>query len=96
MKNLKIMIVCCFGLGTSMVLKLTMDQVLKNHQIEADTFCSDIDTALGQTFDIIVTSRTMVSHFTGRPEPIIVIGDFLSTDEILEKVVPVINKLNIT
>ena len=85
MKQLKIMLVCGFGLGTSMILKLTLDKVLKTENISAVTFCCDENTAKGQDFDLAFTSKEMQKLFTGIEKPIVVIDNFLSQNEVREK-----------
>ncbi len=92
MKKLRIMTVCGFGLGTSLILRMTVDEVLSNHQIKAETFCVDADTAVGQNFDIVITSQDMERLFKDSSKPVVVIDNFLSTDEVEEKALPVIQK----
>lgn len=93
MRILRIMTVCGFGLGTSLILKMTVDEVLQNSNIKAETFCSDADTAVGQNYDLIITSRDMEKLFANVPEPVVVIDNFLSSDEVYEKVIPIIEKI---
>ncbi len=93
MKRLRIMTVCGFGLGTSLVLRMTVDEVLQNHGIKAETFCSDADTALGQNYDLVITSKEMKKIFADVDKPVVVIDNFLSTDEVEEKALPVIEEL---
>ena len=93
MKYLRIMTVCGFGLGTSFVLKMTLDEVLREHHIKAETFCSDADTAMGQRFDLVLTSQEMDHLFTGLEKPVVLIDNFLSADEVEEKTLPVIKHL---
>jgi ascorbate PTS system EIIB component len=90
MKELRIMTVCGFGLGTSLVLKMTVDDVLQKNNIRANTFCSDADTAVGQRYDLVITSREMEKLFTNVPQPVVVVDNFLSAEEIQEKAIPVI------
>ena len=54
MKRLRIMTVCGFGLGSSMILKITLDGVLKENGISAETFCADATTAIGEDFDVVL------------------------------------------
>lgn len=85
MKKPRIMVVCGFGLGSSMVLKLTLDGVLKTEGIEADTFCSDETQAKGEKYDMVFTSKEMSKLFTNIEKPVVVINNFLSKDEVREK-----------
>ena len=93
MKRLRIMVVCGYGLGTSMVLKMTLDDVLNKYQINAETFCSDADTAIGQKFDLVLTSNEISKIFKDQYKPVIIINNFLSSGEVQDKAVPVIQKL---
>lgn len=81
----RIMVVCGFGLGSSMVLKLTLDGVLKEEGLQADTFCSDEIQAKGEKFDMVFTSQEMSKLFKDIDKPVVVITNFLSKDEVREK-----------
>jgi len=85
--------VCGFGLGTSLVLKMTVDKVLKNNSITAETFCADEATAKGQFFDIVFTSKEMSHLFNTSEKPVIVIQNFLSQDEVEKKGLEIIKKI---
>lgn len=93
MKQLRIMVVCGFGLGSSLILKMTLDEVLQAHQLKADTFCSDAETAKGQRFDLVLTSAELTRLFTGIAQPVVVISDFLNKVEVTSKALPVIQEL---
>lgn len=92
MKPLRIMIVCPFGLGTSMVLKMTLDRVLYAYGFQVETFCTSAETIAGQSYDIVLTSKDMVILFKNSRKPIIVIEKYLSEDEVKQKVLPVIRE----
>ena len=85
MKRMKVMIVCGFGLGSSMVLKMTLDDVLKEEGLDVETFCMDSYTARGQDYDLVFTSDEMIHLFKDTKQPKVVIQNFLSKDEIREK-----------
>lgn len=92
MKMLRIMVVCGFGLGSSMVLKLKLDAVLKKYGLQASTFCSDLTTAPGEQYDIVFTSKELLQKFEQDRRPAIAISNFLSEQEIAEKGLPVIQQ----
>ena len=89
----RIMVVCGFGLGSSMVLRMKVDKVLKKHGLKAKTFCADATTAPGQDFDAVFTSKELVDTFEGIEQPIVVIDNFMSEAEVEEKGLPVIKSL---
>lgn len=93
MKKPRIMVVCGFGLGSSMVLKLTLDGVLKAAGIQADTFCSDETQAKGERYDMVFTSRDMSKLFTNVEKPVVVIDNFLSKEEVEQKGLDLVKNL---
>ncbi|MCB2180296.1 PTS sugar transporter subunit IIB [bacterium] len=88
----KVMLVCGFGLGTSLVLKMTLDAVLQEEGLRAQTFCSDEMTAKGQRFDLVITSTEFAGRFMEAGKPVIVIENFLSKEEVRQKCVDEIRK----
>jgi len=92
MKKLRIMTVCGFGLGSSMILKITLDGILKENNIQAETFCADSTTAVGESFDVVFTSRDMSQLFKNVTKPVVVIDNFLSKDEIKAKGLEIVQK----
>ena len=94
MKPIRIMIVCSFGIGTSLILKMTLDEVLKANHIKAETFTSDTDTALGQRFDCVLTSKDLANIFGSKKQPVIIINNFINKDEVEAKIIPVIKQLS--
>ncbi|NJK82399.1 MAG: PTS sugar transporter subunit IIB [Chloroflexaceae bacterium] len=93
MSKIRIMVVCGFGLGSSMVLKLKLDAVLKQHGLKADTFCADVMTAPSERYDLVFTSRELLATFQGDTRPVVAIGNFLSEQEIAEKGLLIIQQL---
>lgn len=85
MSKVRVMIICGFGLGSSMVLKMSLDDVLKEENIDVETFCSDSYVGTGERYDIVFTSNELKYLFEKNPQPIVVISNFLSKDEIREK-----------
>jgi len=93
MNTPRIMVVCGFGLGSSIVLRMTLDKVLKDEEIKAETFCADEATAKGQDYDLVLTSEEMISLFRESEKPAVVIENFLSKEEVRDKALPKIEEL---
>ncbi len=90
---MRVMVVCGFGLGSSMILKIKVDEVLKEQDLKIETFCSDMTTAKGERFDAVITSQDISTMFEGIAQPVVVIHNFLSKQEIEEKALPMIRTL---
>jgi galactitol-specific phosphotransferase system IIB component len=50
-------------------------------------------TAVGEKYDMVFTSKGLLSTFKNSPKPVVVISNFLSEQEIEEKGLPVIREL---
>ena len=85
MKKPDIMVVCMFGLGSSTLLKLTLEKVLKAEGLEAKVFCADESTARGYKYDMVFTSNGLAKLFKDIEKPVVIISNFLSQEEIREK-----------
>lgn len=93
-KKIKVLAVCGFGVGTSLLLKMNIDDVFKKNGIDADVTNADITTVASCPADIIFTSNELYNQLEGKVEiPLIKIDNFMNLDEIEEKGVPAIKKL---
>lgn len=93
-KKIKVLAVCGFGVGTSLLLKMNIDDVFKKNGIDADVTNADITTAASCPADIIFTSNELYSQLESKVEiPLIKIDNFMNLDEIEEKGIPAIKKL---
>jgi len=62
---MKILAVCGFGVGSSLILKMTIDKVLKDIGKDADVVNTDISDARSYQADAIFTSPDFVESMTG-------------------------------
>src|SRR5207245_9922786 len=69
--RMKILAVCGMGFGSSMILKMTMEHVLKDLGIKADIVIADIGTAKSESADLIVTSHEFANMLRGRNIPMV-------------------------
>ncbi|MCC0630050.1 MULTISPECIES: PTS sugar transporter subunit IIB [unclassified Clostridioides] len=62
---MKILAVCGFGVGSSMVLKMTIQKALKQLGIECEVENTDINSARGADCDCIFTSQELLNELKG-------------------------------
>ncbi len=94
MKKISVMAVCGFGVGSSMILKMKIDEVVKAHGLEAEVFTSDIGTASATPCDVIFTSSELGDTLKSTAKvPVVEINNFINKKEIEEKGIPVLKKL---
>jgi len=86
MKKLEIISVCGFGIGSSLILKMTIDDMLKAEGLEANTYPQDVTSVGGLKADLVFTSNELYDQIKERVSaPIIIIDNFLSVEEVKEK-----------
>ena len=87
MKVPKIQCVCGFGCGSSLMLRMAIDDILSKLNLEADTFCGDVGPCLSNPCDVVFISRELAELIMDRAEiPVIIIENFMDSDEVEEKV----------
>ncbi len=63
---MKIMTVCGFGVGTSLLLKMTVDSILEEEGINGDVEAIDMTSACGNSADLILTSKEIGEEIEGQ------------------------------
>ncbi|HEY9498571.1 MAG TPA: PTS sugar transporter subunit IIB [Terrimesophilobacter sp.] len=86
---MKILTVCGMGIGTSILLKMNTEKVLRalKKDEDVDVEAADIGTARGAARDakIVLISADLVEQLGTVSSKVIVIDNFLSLDEITRK-----------
>jgi len=94
MTKLKIITVCGFGLGSSMLLKMKVEEVLKKYDIVATVETSDVGSAPSLTCDVIFTSYELGEKMKNQTQtPIAMVKNFMDTNEIEEAGIDIIKRL---
>ena len=95
MKEPKIQCVCGFGCGSSLMLRMAIDDILKKHNLKADTITGDVGTCLSNQCDVIFISRELAELIVERATvPVVIIENFMDSNEVEEKVLAYMNSLN--
>ena len=88
--RMKILAVCGMGFGSSMILKMTMEHVLKDLGIKADIVIADIGTAKSESADLIVTSHEFANMLRGRNIPMVEMKNYVDRNEMKAKLMPLL------
>lgn len=82
---MKILAVCGFGVGSSMILSMSIQKVCKKLQVEADVENTDISSARGTLCDAIFTSAELAEELRGSCDiPVIAIKKYMDLVEVEE------------
>ncbi|MGV8847649.1 PTS sugar transporter subunit IIB [Tessaracoccus sp.] len=86
---MKIIAVCGMGIGTSIILKMNIDNALARLGVDADVEASDISAARGaaSSADLVMTSSELVEQLGQIDAPIVIVDDFTSINEIEAKLI---------
>ncbi|MEW8979703.1 MAG: PTS sugar transporter subunit IIB [Symbiobacterium sp.] len=84
-KELFILTVCGVGMGSSLVLRMYVEDVLKEMGLKARVEATEVSMAAGSGADIIMASPTLMEVLQGAAPTVIPIFNFTDTKEIRAK-----------
>lgn len=80
---MKILAVCGFGVGSSMVLKMTLEKACRMLNIEAEVENSDVTMARGEVCDVIFTSYELAETLGNSVSvPVVPIKRYMNLEEV--------------
>ena len=85
---------CGMGFGTSMMLKLFIDDILKAEGIKAEVNPWDLGTFKGNKADIVVAPVDMEPHLRDYQGKVVLIKNLVDKAEIKEKILKAIRELS--
>jgi PTS system ascorbate-specific IIB component len=89
---MRIATLCGMGFGTSMMLKLFIDDILKAEGIKAEILPWDLGSFKGQQTDIVVAPTDMAMHLKTTKARVVLIRNLVDKKEIKEKVLQAIHE----
>lgn len=90
---MRIATLCGMGFGTSMMLKLFIDDILKAEGLKAEVVPWDLGTFKGQQADIVVAPTDMEMHLRSTKSKVVLIRNLVDKKEIREKILAAIYEL---
>ena len=83
---MKILAVCGFGVGSSMVLRMTIEKVCKELGVDAEVENTDLSSAQGAQCDFVFTSSELAQELRPRMKcPVIPIDRYMDKAEVKAK-----------
>ena len=87
---IRIATLCGMGFGSSMMLKLFIEEILKDLGMKAEVVPWDLGTFKGQQADIVVAPTDMEMHLRSTPAKVVLIKNLVDKKELRDKLVPVL------
>ncbi|MBS4219182.1 PTS sugar transporter subunit IIB [Bacillus sp. FJAT-49711] len=79
---MKILCVCGLGQGTSLILRMNVETVLREMGVSADVEHMDVSSASGMAADYIVTSNELAQSISGTDAKVIIVNNYFDQGEI--------------
>ena len=89
---LKVITVCGNGIGSSLLLKMKLEEIAKEEGISLEAESVDSGNAQGKKADLVVTIKELSSIFPD-DQPVAIIRSYTNKKKIKEDVLPVLKKL---
>jgi len=89
---MKIATLCGMGFGTSMMLTLFIDEILKAEGIKAEVIPWDLGSFKGQNADLIVAPTDMEQHLRSASGKVVLIKNLVDKEEIKQKVLAAVRE----
>lgn len=74
---LKIVTICGAGVGSSMMLRVFVQEILDKHDIEAEVDASDIGSVSPESYDILITTSDFADSLRGADATVIRIDNMM-------------------
>lgn len=83
MKQYKALVVCGTGMGSSILLKIQVERVVRDNQLPVTVSSDLVSAAKGSDADFFISMSDLVSSLTQFGKPVIGIKNIVSRPEIL-------------
>lgn len=84
---MKILTVCGLGMGSSLILRMNVETVLKKHGVEANVEHMDVPAAASANADLVITNAELVGNLQHLSCPVVVVNNYIDTNEITQALV---------
>lgn len=90
---LSIVTVCGNGIGSSLMLKLKIEEICSENGIKASVESSDFNAAKGRNCDLIVTVNELASQFD-KTQRVAVTRSYINKKKIQEDILEILLEMN--
>lgn len=78
----KILAVCGLGQGTSLILRMNIEQVLSDLGVNADVEHIDVSSASSMNADMIVTNEELAKSLENHQAEVVIVNNYFDLTEI--------------
>jgi len=85
-EELEVVTVCGVGMGTSLIMRMTAEEVLKELGLRAHVQAMDVSSARGMHADMVIGQAMHTEEFQGRFPAVVTVENFIDKAEMREKI----------
>ena len=86
-EDLEVITVCGVGMGTSLIMRMTAEEVFKDLGLRAHVLATDVSSARGMPADMLIGQSMHTSEFVdGRVPVVVTVDNFIDKVEMREKI----------
>lgn len=93
MKELSILVCCGSGLGSSLMISMNVDEVVREMGIQAQVKHSDLASARGSKADVLIGTLDITPRLEGLAPYVIALKTIFDKQEIRDKLGPVLREI---
>lgn len=90
---MKILVCCGSGLGSSFMIQMNIEKVLKELNVRAEVDHADLSSAMGMKSDIYVGTRDLAGQLTSLGGEVVSLNNMIDKNELTTKLSEVLKKL---
>lgn len=85
-EDLEVLTVCGVGMGTSLILRMTAEEVFKQLGLRAHVTATDVSSAHGMKADMLIGQEMHTTEFEGHVPIVISVHNFIDKNEMKNKI----------
>ena len=90
----KIQTVCGCGMGSSLMLRMNIEKIAREHGREIQAYCGDVASCCANECDVIFISKELGDRIAERATvPVVEINNFMDKAEVEAKVMDYLNSV---
>lgn len=89
---MKIITVCGLGVGSSLILKMTVEKIAREIGLDCDIEHWDMGTIAGVPHDLIMSSNDLKGSFPENIVNIVYVDNIVDVNEVKEKLIKFLNE----
>lgn len=90
---MNIVTVCGMGFGTSLILKMAVDDILAKNGISANVEACDLGSVKGKVADLVVSTSELKSELEGLNLNVVFVKNAIDKKDIENKILEAVKKL---